>query len=145
MPITVTWEPGYDRLPRFHWHLDDETREILERFGIVNELTDGEDVFEQGRASDSLYIVFQGEVAVIRDGHEVARIGESLSFGEIGLLLGQPRTATIRAVGDASILELAQTDLDRMMMEEPAWAARLYRVIAKCLAEYLTKAQEKQS
>lgn len=143
MTIKVTWEPGYDRLPRFHWHLDDETRGVLERFGVVNELTEGEDVFEQGRGSDALYIVFEGEVSVVRDGREVARIGESLSFGEMGLLLGQARTATVRAVGDARVLELTQSDIDRMLEEEPLWAARLYRVLAECLAEYLTKAQQR--
>ena len=141
MPIKVTWEPGYDRLPRFHWHLDEETRAVLERFGVVNELTDGESIFEQGTDGDSLYIVLEGEVAVLRDGHEVARIGESLSFGEMGLLLRQPRTATVRAIGDAGILELTQPDLDRMLEQEPVWAARVYRVLAECLAEYLTKAQ----
>lgn len=143
MTIKVSWEPGYDRLPRFQWELDDETRGVLERFGIVNELTDGEDVIEQGRGSDALYIVFDGEVAVVRDGREVARLGQSLSFGEMGLLLKQPRSATVRAVGDASVLELTQGDIDRMLEEEPVQAARLYRVLAECLAEYLTKAQDR--
>ena len=142
MVIKVTWEPGYDRLPRLQWELEDPAFQAFQRFGVVHELTAGENVFEQGRASDALYLVLEGELAILKDGHEIARLGKSLSFGEMGLLLKKPRGAAARAVADARVLELAQPDIDRMMEEEPHWAARLYRVLAECLAEYLSIANE---
>ena len=142
MAIKVTWEPGYGRLPRMQWSLEDPALETFSRFGVVHELTAGENVFEQGRASDALYLVLEGEVAILKDGHEIARLGKSISFGEMGLLLHRPRGAGARAVMDARILELSQTDIDQMLEDEPAWAAKLYRVLAECLAEYLALSAE---
>lgn len=142
MAIKVTWEPGYDQLPRFFWTLEEDAQALFEQYGIVNELTTGENVFKQGQKADALYIVLEGEVTILKDGLEIARVGQSVSFGEMGLLLGQPRGATARAVADSRILELGQSDLDRMVAEEPAWAARLYRVLAECLAEYLAHSKK---
>lgn len=141
MPIKVTWEPGYDRLPRFTWTLDAPAHAAFERYGMVHELTDGEDLFEQGRASDALYLVLEGDVAILKDGREIARIARNMSFGEMGLLLRQPRAGTARAIGDARVLEISQSDIDQMLETEPRWAADLYRVLAECLAEYLAHAR----
>ena len=99
-------------------------------------------MFEQGRTSDALYLVLEGEVAILKDGQELARLGPSISFGEMGLLLHRPRGAGARAVTDARVLELSQPDIDQMVEEEPAWAAKLYRVLAECLAEYLAIAAD---
>lgn len=142
MAIKVTWEKGYGRLPRMQWSLEDPALEAYQRFGVVHELTEGEDVFEQGRHSDALYLVLEGEVALLKDGAEIARLGKSISFGEMGLLLGRPRGAAARAFTDSRVLELAQSDIDQMLEDEPIWAARLYRVLAECLAEYLALAAE---
>lgn len=137
MAIKVTWEPGYGKLPRMQWSLEDPAFETFSRFGVVHELTGGENVFEQGRTSDALYLVLEGEIAILKDGAEITRLGPSISFGEMGLLLHRPRGAGARAVTDARVLELAQPDIDQMLEEEPMWAAKLYRVLAECLAEYL--------
>jgi len=139
MPIKVLMEPGYERLPRFLWSEDDPAYAVLEAYGIVNEVTAGENVVDQDQTSDALYLVLEGELAVLRDGKEVARLTKHLSFGEMGLLLRQRRTATVRAIVDSRVLELGQADLDRMLVEEPARAAVLYRTLAECLAEYLTQ------
>jgi CRP-like cAMP-binding protein len=137
MTIKVTWEPGYDKLPRMQWALEEEAFHTFSRFGVVHELTASENVFEQGRRSDALYIVLDGEIAILKDAEELTRIGPSISFGEMGLLLQRPRSASARAITDARVLELGQADIDRMLEEEPVWAARLYRVLGECLAEYL--------
>jgi CRP-like cAMP-binding protein len=143
MTIKVTWEPGYDQLPRFVWNLEPEAGAVFEQYGIVNELVAGENVFQQGDKADALYLVLEGEVAILKDGHEIARVTKNISFGEMGLLLSQARGATARAIIDSRILELGQGDIDRMVEEEPQWAARLYRVLAECLAEYLAQAEKR--
>lgn len=142
MTIKVTWEPGYDRLPRLQWEFGGDSQQACERFGLVNELTEGENVFEQGRPSDALYIVLEGEVAILKDAEELARVGKGLSFGEMGLLMGRPRGATARAIVDSKILELSRTDIDHMMDDDPKTAATLYRVLAETLAEYLAISTE---
>lgn len=138
--MKVRWLPKGEGATHMHWSLDVQSHAALARYGVVHELTANEPVFEKGRPSDALYLVLEGDVAVLKDGQVIARIGPDHSFGEMGLLLGRPRAAEVRAVSDARVLELSRKDLDRMQQQEPAWAARLYRVLAECLAEYLSQA-----
>jgi CRP-like cAMP-binding protein len=76
----------------------------------------GQDVFRQGEEADSFYIIVKGEVDVIRErddgGHIVDRMGQGHFFGEMGILTGQPRTATIRVVSDVELMAL---DADEFM------------------------------
>lgn len=137
MTIKLTWEPGYDQLPRLQWDMDEAAAKAFQRFGVVNEAVAGESIFDQGDTSTALYIVLEGEVAILKDREEIARVGQNVSFGEMGLLMGRPRGATARAITDARVLELSRTDIEHMLEEEPIWAAHLYRVLAECLAEYL--------
>jgi len=72
-------------------------------------LTSGSVLFEQGSIGDLIYIVSEGELEVVR---ELAAGGEELLkvalpgdyFGEIGPLFGMPRSATVRARTDATVV-----------------------------------------
>jgi MFS family permease len=66
----------------------------------------GEQVFAQGDAGDRFYLIESGEVAVLHDGAEMARLGSGDYFGEIALVRDVPRTAGIRVVADAELLAL---------------------------------------
>jgi MFS family permease len=57
----------------------------------------GKDVFRQGEVGDSFYVIEDGEAEVIGDGHLVRTMGPGDGFGEIALIRGTPRTATVRA------------------------------------------------
>ncbi|HEV2071453.1 MAG TPA: MFS transporter [Acidimicrobiales bacterium] len=63
-------------------------------------------VFRQGDVADTFYFVDEGEAEVIGDGEVVATIAHGDSFGEIALLHDVPRTATVRARTDLSVLEI---------------------------------------
>lgn len=143
MSIEVQWAPGHDRFPRLHWVLDEKAFHAFSQFGVIHELTAGEVIFESERPSHALYIVVNGEIVIHRDDVEVARIGPNHSFGEMGLLLDTPRSAGAKAGVESRVLEMSREDLHRMLEESPVWAARLYRVLAECLAEYLHRSAEK--
>jgi MFS family permease len=61
------------------------------------ELPAGATVFEQGDVGESFYIIERGHVDVIGDGRAIATLGRGDAFGEIALLRGYKRTASIRA------------------------------------------------
>lgn len=70
----------------------------------------GEELFAQGSAPDSVYVILDGEVDVVReDGGKrttLARLGRGQLIGEIGVLCDQPRNATIVAAIDTTVLRI---------------------------------------
>ncbi len=72
-------------------------------------MSGGESIFEQGDRPGLVYVIEDGEVDIIRvlaDGAEehLARIGPGQYFGELGSLLGYPRSASARAVTDVRLV-----------------------------------------
>lgn len=61
------------------------------------EVAAGEEVFRQGDCADSFYVIDEGEADVIGDGRVIRTLDVGEGFGEIALLRGSSRTATIRA------------------------------------------------
>jgi CRP-like cAMP-binding protein len=76
----------------------------------------GEAVVRQGEAGHSMFIVGSGQVHVVLepDRREVATIDRGGYFGEMSLLTGEPRTATVVARGDAVVIEI-DADLFRQL------------------------------
>ena len=60
-------------------------------------------VFRQGEPGDFFYVVRAGRAEVLQDGQLVRELGVGDGFGEIALLRDQPRSATVRAAGDARL------------------------------------------
>ncbi len=71
----------------------------------------GETVVREGDAGSSMFVVARGEMVVTLDpsAHEVARLGPGDFFGEMSLLTGAPRTASVTAVTDVEVLEITLT------------------------------------
>jgi CRP-like cAMP-binding protein len=79
----------------------------------------GEVVFRQGDPGDALYIVADGAVEVLNDEKILAELGKGQAFGEMALLSGGTRTATIRAKTDSELLAIAKDDFDSLLAEDP--------------------------
>jgi hypothetical protein len=79
---------------------------------------DGQDIIRQGDIGAVMYIVRAGEVDVVREtdgAREVlARLGPGEHFGEVAVLSGVRRTATVRAVGAVELLRLSRDDTKRL-------------------------------
>ena len=77
---------------------------------------DGEAIVRQDAPGHSMFIICSGRVEVVLEPNntQVAIIESGGYFGEMSLLTGEPRTATVRALGDATVLEL-DADLFRTL------------------------------
>lgn len=82
----------------------------------------GEAIVRQGQPGDSMFVICRGEVRVTLEptGQEVARVGAGGYFGEMSLLTGEPRTATVSALDDSVVLEITADTFRRLAMVHPA-------------------------
>ena len=74
----------------------------------VAEYGHGEAIVREGEAGQSMFVVKSGRVKVRLEesGREIASLGRGEYFGEMSLLTGDPRTASVVADGDAMVLEI---------------------------------------
>ena len=61
----------------------------------------------------------------------MARLGRGPLFGEMSVLTGEPRTATVVALGDAALLAVDRDAFERILSAEPDLAQRLAETIAR--------------
>jgi CRP-like cAMP-binding protein len=100
------------------------------------QLKAGEILFRAGDRGDALYIVARGKVEVLTSGLPraeasggvIAVLGEGHAFGEMSLLSGGPRTATIRAVEDTDLLEIGKHDFDQLVVTDRQLADAVKRI-----------------
>ena len=84
----------------------------------------GEILVTEGESGASLFVLVSGHARVfVRDasGHsrQVRILGEGEFFGEVSLVTGQPRSATVTAATPCELLELDQTTLKTIAAEHP--------------------------
>ena len=91
----------------------------------------GDILFKAGDPGDALYIVARGKIEVLKDGansEAIAILGPGSAFGEMALLSGGPRTATIRAVEDTELLEIAKQEFDTLIDNDRQFAEAVARI-----------------
>ncbi|HEX8030725.1 MAG TPA: mechanosensitive ion channel family protein [Vicinamibacterales bacterium] len=91
----------------------------------------GEAIVTQDAEGDSLFVVLKGQVRVVLEpsGKEVAMIPTGGFFGEMSLLTGDRRTATVRAVGDVSVLEITARNFRDLAVANPNMLDHILTVV----------------
>lgn len=87
-------------------------------------------IAREGEIGSGLFIVGKGRVRVMRDGRAIAHLGPGEFFGELSVLDGGPRNATVIAEAPTTCLALATWDAERVLREEPGVALAVLRVLA---------------
>jgi putative ABC transport system ATP-binding protein len=88
----------------------------------------GETIIREGDPGEEFFLVSDGEVEVIRVGHEVARLGTGTFFGEVALISGEPRNATVVAEGEVDTYVLGKTDFETALATSQSFRDQLYRI-----------------
>ena len=113
---------------------DDELDQLLDDVDWV-EIPGGEALFRQEEASDSFYVVVRGRLrALLTDdtGEEVVirELSRGDAVGELGVLTGAPRSATVVAVRDTELARFSTAAFERAIERSPRIALPLARIVA---------------
>jgi putative ABC transport system ATP-binding protein len=88
----------------------------------------GETIIREGESGEEFFLISNGEVDVVRADHEVARLGRGEFFGEVALISGEPRNATIVATEPLDTFVLGKSDFQAAVTSSPSFRDQLYRV-----------------
>ena len=99
----------------------------------------GATIVSQGDQGDAFYLVQSGAVEVLLESgpdksEVVAIFGPKDWFGEMALLSGEPRSATIRTIKPSSVLRLQRDAWDELIEKHPTWLLQLAATLSKRLS-----------
>lgn len=121
------------------WGFEGEAFETLRSYAQEVSFPARATIFAEGDPSDGMYLVLQGMALVLshdEEGQErtISIVTEGQSFGELGLLVSQPRNATVAAGLDVRLLKITPETLVRLEHEKPELMLRMYKTLAQTLA-----------
>ncbi len=98
---------------------------------VPAQLTKGSVMTRQGAAGGLAFIIVTGRAEVVRNGKLLALLGPGDVVGELSLIDGQPRSATVTATSDLEVLELNRADLMKLMDKAPPVTRKLLESLAR--------------
>jgi len=108
-------------------------RRRLERLGMLADEVDvpaDKVLMRQGETGTDMMVLVRGGVAVERDGERINTLGPGDFFGEIALVDGGPRTATVTVTEPSTLLVITHRDFHSMMDEFPEVAGQVMNALA---------------
>lgn len=105
--------------------LSDEARGRVADGARERRFAPGETIVREGDRGSSMFLVESGRLGVsvhgtVGESQRLAVLEPGAAFGEISLLTGDPRTATVRALTEATLLEIDKTTLSPILRDNPS-------------------------
>ena len=97
---------------------------------VPAELESGTVLTRQGTSGGLAYVIAGGRAEVVRGGRRLATLGPGDVVGELSLLDGEPRSATVRALTDMEVLQISSQDLSRLLRKAPSVRRKLLEALA---------------
>jgi CRP-like cAMP-binding protein len=120
--------------------LSEPELERIAPLAVARSFPKGARVFQQGDRSDACYLIRSGEVRVTRehsDGRAIAlaTLGPGEIFGELAMLDGEVRSASVEAVSDVELLALSAADMRGLLARNPEITAKLVVALTRRVRE----------
>jgi CRP/FNR family transcriptional regulator, cyclic AMP receptor protein len=93
-------------------------------------IEEGRAVVQEGTSGHEAFVILEGKASVERKGLKVADLGPGDYFGELALLDGGPRTATVIATTPLTVLVLGQREFSGVLDSVPGLAHKLLATLA---------------
>jgi voltage-gated potassium channel len=103
-------------------------REIVKMF-TTEVFLPGDFIIRQGEFGDCMYFLSNGNAEVLVGDHKVATLGAGSPFGEMALISGDKRTASIRAVTYCDVYCLQRGAFERLRSRYPEFDARVVQIM----------------
>lgn len=98
----------------------------------------GEVLFRQGDPGDAAYVILSGRAAIIADSDkgpiQVAEVEDNAIVGEIAILCGAPRSATVQATTAVEALRIGKDEFLKLLTDFPEMTIEVVRVLAERLS-----------
>jgi CRP-like cAMP-binding protein len=121
--------------PFFAEVLDQSDLVALARRALVVDRPSGTELIHEDGADASLFIIVDGEVEVTtgdpKHGKHIATLGPGAFFGEMSLMTGERRSATVRALTDVKVLEITASAIAPFLEASPELVERFAKVLKK--------------
>ncbi len=104
---------------------------------LTRRIDAGQWLFQEGEEADAMFIVRAGRLDVVDDagGVVIRELGRGDAIGELGLLTGSPRSASVRAARTSDVSAVDRGDLDELLQSSPALSLALNRTLARQLRD----------
>jgi len=111
-------------IPLFEGLSKAQVRSVLEATVEVT-FEAGQPIAEEGMLAVDFYLILDGEAEVVAGDERLASLGPGDHFGELAVIDGQPRSATVRATTHLRALRLVADDFQRLLQTTPELAYRI--------------------
>jgi CRP-like cAMP-binding protein len=105
--------------------LNRKTLDRLDRILVEREFTAGREIVTEGDVGAGFFLIKDGSVDVVRGENTLAHLKKGGYFGDMALLDGRPRSATVRAVEDTTCLVMTRWDFLAEVRSNPDIAIEL--------------------
>jgi CRP/FNR family cyclic AMP-dependent transcriptional regulator len=113
-------------------------RSDLARIGksvVPRSFAKGDEIVKEGEQAVAFYVIVKGKVEVMKAGESLNTLGPGESFGEMALLDGFPRAASVRAADDTECLVMTRWDFAAELHTNPSIALAMLPVMSKRIRE----------
>jgi CRP-like cAMP-binding protein len=97
---------------------------------VLRTVPRGSRIVREGEPGRAFYVLLNGTARVVIGGAAVATLAPGQFFGELSLVDGGPRTATITAEEETAVLELSRAAFTGLLTDQPSIALALLRTLA---------------
>ncbi len=92
-------------------------------------------IFNEGDAGDAMYLIVDGKVKVHSGEKIFAEFGTKQCFGEMSILDSEPRSASVTALTDLTLLRIQRDDFAEILAEKPEISRSIIKVLTRRLRE----------
>jgi CRP/FNR family cyclic AMP-dependent transcriptional regulator len=119
--------------------LDAAERAEVVRIMEVQRFQNDQEIFHEGDTGDAWYVIFEGRAEVVKEMQfgptRIASLRAGSCFGEMAILDGQPRSATVRAAGPLTLFRFSRARFDDLLDQGSLGAFKLVASMARTLSQ----------